>query len=82
MTQPFVRIPHLVHSRRCAIAAALLTLVAGLCPGHAAAAPARSLAPLHFEPQDWTTPKSAWLINKHTDTKWNLWSTDRPRGKG
>ena len=82
MTQPFFRIPQLVRNRPCGTAVALLALVAGLWPGHAAAAPARPLAPMHFEPQDWTTPKSAWLINKHTDTKWNLWSTDRPRGKG
>ena len=37
---------------------------------------------MHFEPQDYTTPKDAWLVNKHTDTKWNLWSTDRPAPPG
>jgi rhamnogalacturonan endolyase len=32
---------------------------------------------LRFEAEDWTTPKDAWQVNEHTDTKWNLWSTDK-----
>lgn len=35
------------------------------------------LKPLHFEPQDWSTPKDAWLINKSSENKWNLWSGDK-----
>ncbi|MBM4086354.1 MAG: hypothetical protein FJ272_16335, partial [Planctomycetes bacterium] len=40
-----------------------------------------SLAPLEFEPQDWTTPKDAWLVNQSSETKWNLWSTDKDAEK-
>ena len=40
-----------------------------------------SLTPLRFEPQDWSTPKDAWLINRPTETKWNLWSTDKGGAK-
>ncbi|MBT3290732.1 MAG: hypothetical protein HN380_25535, partial [Victivallales bacterium] len=32
---------------------------------------------IRFEAEDWTTPKDAWQVNEHTDTKWNLWSTDK-----
>jgi rhamnogalacturonan endolyase len=33
--------------------------------------------PLIFEAEDWTTPKDAWNEDKYSETKWNLWSTDR-----
>ena len=31
---------------------------------------------LKFEAEDYTTPKDAWQVNKVSETKWNLWSTD------
>jgi rhamnogalacturonan endolyase len=36
---------------------------------------------IRFEAEDWTTPKDAWQVNEHTDTKWNLWSTDKDAKK-
>ncbi len=45
------------------------------------ALPAKDLTPLRFEPQDWSTPKDAWLVNKSTDNKWNLWSGDKGTAK-
>lgn len=35
------------------------------------------LTPLVFEPQKYSSPKTAWNVNKHTDTAWNLWSEDK-----
>jgi hypothetical protein len=32
---------------------------------------------LRFEAEDWTTPAEAWEVNKPSETKWNLWSTDK-----
>lgn len=31
---------------------------------------------LRFEAEAWTTPRTAWVADKFTDSKWNLWSTD------
>jgi hypothetical protein len=36
---------------------------------------------LRFEAENWTTPKDAWEVNGHSDTKWNLWSTDKDAKK-
>ncbi len=41
----------------------------------------KELKPLYFEPQDWSTPRDAWLVNKSTEDKWNLWSTDQDAQK-
>jgi rhamnogalacturonan endolyase len=32
---------------------------------------------LRFEAEDVTEPADAWAVNRHSDTKWNLWSTDK-----
>ena len=72
--------PFIIARRAClhwsAVCACSAALLAAGPSSHGAERP-RSLAPLHFEPQDWSTPKDAWRVNKHTETKWNLWSTDR-----
>ncbi len=34
-----------------------------------------------FEAEDVTEPKDAWLVDKYTDSKWNLWSTDKDADK-
>jgi hypothetical protein len=31
---------------------------------------------LIYEAEDWTTPRDAWLTNKVSTTKWNLWTTE------
>ena len=36
---------------------------------------------LQFEVEHYTTPKDAWLVDKFTETKWNLWSTDKDAKK-
>jgi hypothetical protein len=36
---------------------------------------------LRFEAEDVTGPKDAWNVNKFTDEKWNLWSTDKDAEK-
>ncbi|OGV64001.1 MAG: hypothetical protein A3K19_04340 [Lentisphaerae bacterium RIFOXYB12_FULL_65_16] len=41
----------------------------------------RTRAALIFEPQDWTEPKDAWLVNQSTPDKWNLWSSDKDAEK-
>ena len=33
--------------------------------------------PLRFEAEDVSEPSSAWSVNKYSDDKWNLWSTDK-----
>lgn len=62
------------------VAVRLLALWTVFVAANAAEVP-RLLTPLHFEPQDWSTPKDAWLTNQHTETKWNLWSTDKDAEK-
>ncbi|MHB8901925.1 MAG: rhamnogalacturonan lyase family protein [Thermoguttaceae bacterium] len=32
---------------------------------------------LRFEAEDVTEPKDSWIVDRHTDSKWNLWSTDK-----
>ena len=34
-------------------------------------------AQLRFETEDYTTPQDAWQKDKFSETKWNLWSTDK-----
>lgn len=78
-------------NRVCGIALAacrfgVVLLIAVIAPGvrvHAQdpTPPAKDITPLHFEPQDWSTPKDAWLINKSTESKWNLWSGDKDAAK-
>lgn len=36
---------------------------------------------LRFEAEDVTEPKDAWLVNRSSDHKWNLWSTDKDAEK-
>ena len=36
---------------------------------------------LIFEAEDWSEPKSAWLVNKDSTNRWNLWSTDKDADK-
>jgi len=36
---------------------------------------------LRFEAEDWTTPKDGWEVNQPSETKWNLWSTDKDAAK-
>jgi len=33
--------------------------------------------PLRYEAEDWTGPKDAWRENKYSESRWNLWSTDK-----
>ncbi|HIE53451.1 MAG TPA: hypothetical protein EYP85_16995, partial [Armatimonadetes bacterium] len=33
--------------------------------------------PLRFEAEDISEPKEAWQKDTYSDTKWNLWSTDK-----
>ena len=71
------------YPRAVTVVLAIMALALEVSSGQAQSVGERqfSFAPLHFEPQDWSTPKDAWLVNRHTDTKWNLWSTDRhPKG--
>ena len=60
-----------VRTLRCVSAAALLLSAAV----NASAAPATET--LRFEVENWTTPKDAWIKDKDSPSKWNLWSTDR-----
>lgn len=32
---------------------------------------------VRFEAEDITGPRDAWLVDKHSEAKWNLWSTDK-----
>ncbi len=36
---------------------------------------------LRFEAEDITEPKDAWLVDRSSDNKWNLWSTDKDAEK-
>lgn len=36
---------------------------------------------LRFEAEDITEPKDAWQVNRSSDDKWNLWSTDKDAEK-
>ena len=56
-----------------------ILLIGGLAATAAAAAAAAEQ--LRFEAEDYTTPKDAWIENKDTPNKWNLWSTDRDAKK-
>ncbi len=60
--------------RRAALAAALAFLPAA---AHAADAP----KPLVFEAEAVSGPATAWEQDRHSDTKWNLWSTDKDAHK-
>lgn len=68
-----------LHELRLWIAPALALCLA--CAFGQAQDRPRSLAPLEFEPQDWTTPKYAWRVNQSSETHWNLWSTDKDAEK-
>jgi rhamnogalacturonan endolyase len=35
-----------------------------------------SAQPLSFEPEEWSTPKDAWVKDQDLSNKWNLWTTD------
>ena len=48
--------------------------VAGLIWGAGTAGAGEAV---RFEAEDITEPRDAWLENRHTDTHWNLWSTDK-----
>ncbi|MDX9979078.1 MAG: hypothetical protein RBU25_03425, partial [Lentisphaeria bacterium] len=37
--------------------------------------------PLRFEAESWTQPQDAWQANQPSETKWNLWSTDKDAEK-
>ncbi len=37
--------------------------------------------PLRFEAENWTQPQDAWQVNQPSETKWNLWSTDKDAEK-
>jgi hypothetical protein len=47
---------------------AILGLLGGFC------CPAGEI--LRFEAEDWTTPTDAWIRNRDTLSRWNLWSRD------
>jgi len=38
---------------------------------------AGAAAELEFEAEAWTTPVTAWQVDKFADDRWNLWSTDQ-----
>lgn len=42
---------------------------------------ATALAQLRFEPEDYSSPRDAWLKDKTTADRWMLWSTDRDADK-
>lgn len=37
--------------------------------------------PIRFEAEDISGPSDAWLVDRHTESKWNLWSTDQDAEK-
>lgn len=61
------------------VAFAVLCVVATL-PG-ARLSTVDASEPLVFEAEAYTTPADAWEKNRLTETKWNLWSTDRDAHK-
>jgi len=50
----------------------LMCLAAGTCLAQ---------QPLRFEAEDVTEPRGAWIADRHTESKWNLWSTDKDAEK-
>jgi len=58
------------------ICAGLALLAMGLSPEIAPAA-----EPIRFEAEDVTEPKDAWSVNRFSNEKWNLWSTDKDAEK-
>jgi len=45
-----------------------------------AAEPTRVGESLLFEAEDWTTPREAWLADRDTEDRWNLWSQNASAG--
>ena len=55
-------------------------LFPALCLGCLATAASAQQA-LRFEAEDVTQPRDAWQVNKFSESKWNLWSTDKDAEK-
>jgi len=68
---PMTVIPQFRFTRLFSCLALILTPMVSLL------SPSVAQEPMRFEAENVTKPTDAWNVNRFSDTKWNLWSTDK-----